>query len=149
MEVIVAPRDGVMPFEPEVIGFEMDVDMIMRRDAAPTTPDETTEQLVEAMQEPSKLELGQLIWRDADPYVALLVVHDLDREPSCDREAVAQAMLGFFEEAAERGFCDIALSLQGSISGEAFGEHVCSLLHEVTEVTGEPPERLWLMVEET
>ena len=151
MRITVAPRDGAPPFQPEVIAFEMDVDLILRMDRDVVAPAEGTGELVEAMSEVSAHRLGDVLWLPGDlnePVCALLLVHDLEQEPSWDESSISTALSNLLDEAAARGMTRIALPMVGTVHGKLQAERFPTLLHAALVRAEDAPDEIWVMAED-
>ena len=148
MRIFVALRDGEPPFQPEVIAFEMDVDQILRLDHAPSMPEETSDELVAAMSEPARHRVGYVVWVPGEPACALLMVHDLQRDPSWDEAGIAAALGNLLDESAARGAVHIALPMIGTVHGRMAPDRFPTLLHAALVRAEDPPEEIWVMAED-
>jgi O-acetyl-ADP-ribose deacetylase (regulator of RNase III) len=151
MRITVAPRDGAPPFQPEVIAFEMDVDLILRMDRPPEAPEEGTGELVSAMAQASAHRRGDVLWLPGEPEApvcAMLLIHDLEQEPSWDENAITMALGNLLDEAAARGMTQIALPMLGTVHGRLPPERFPTLLHSALVRAEDAPDDVWVMAED-
>jgi hypothetical protein len=151
LKITVAPRDGAPPFQPEVIAFEMDVDLILRLDRDPTPPEESDDELVEAMSETSAHRRGDVLWLPGDPgepVCALLLIHDLEKEPSWDEASISASLGNLLDESAARGITRIALPMIGTVHGRLPPERFPPLLHASLIRAEDAPEQVWVMADD-
>jgi hypothetical protein len=151
MRITVASRDGIPPFQPEVIAFEMDVDQILRLDREPSLPEQSADELIEKMEQPARHRVGDVIWLGGDsdaPVYALLMVHDLDSDPSWDEDGISAALSNLMDESAARGAGRLALPVIGTVHGRLDPDRFPTLLHAALVRAVDPPEEIWVMAED-
>jgi len=145
VKLVVAPRDGVPPFEPDLIAFEMDVDLILRMDREPAQPSESAPELVAAMSGPAAHALGDVLWLSGEPTQALLMVHDLDRDPSWDEAWIDAALDSLLAGMAERCLERLALPVLGTVHGRLDPARFPDLLGAALGRAEIPPEAVWVI----
>jgi hypothetical protein len=144
----VAAPDDQSPFPVQARAEEEDTYLVL---SAPTTGVRQAEhpiRLMTALWDVDPLEPGSVVVKPGNPLRLLAVVHDLDLDPTCKEDWVAQAMGGIRQEVLSRGITSLALPLIGCIHGRLPADLFAGLLSVwFRQESALPLKRLWLVAE--
>lgn len=148
LAVTVAPPQPV-PFDIDAVVEEQDTALVLDIEPIIREPQEDYAELVDGMIEQQPCLPGDIIVRKGRPQRFLAIVHDLDREPSCEAGGIAVALENLLRQFNQRRIRAAAMPLLGTVHGRFPDETFLALLYNA--LRSEPPEfteRLWLIAPE-
>lgn len=117
--ILVSPKSA-LPLQVQAVVEEEDTHLVLSADNVVRARSESLEHLTRQMVEDPPRGGGAVVVRasaSGRPLRFLAVVHDLDQEPSCREEWVAEALYNVFEAAEKRRVETLALPVLGSVHG--------------------------------
>jgi hypothetical protein len=132
--------------EPHAVIRAEDTYRVLAADPTPRPVETSLDTLThQAMATPAH-EPGSIVVCPGRPIELLVIVHDLDREPTWHPEWIRRALTEALTTANTRGLVHVATELLGTVHGRADTDEALGLLADGLDAAGERiPQRLWLM----
>ncbi len=145
IRIMISPPDSVSRSFDAVVE-EQDTALVLDIEPVIRQPKEDYSIIVDEMIEQQPLVPGDVIVRKGRPVRFLAIVHDLDRDPTCDAGAIAVAIENLLKLLNEHRIQSVALPLLGTVHGRFHDEMFMTLLYNA--LRNEPlkyTEYLWLI----
>lgn len=145
ISLMVVPPDSV-PRLCNAIVEEQDTALVLDTEPVIRQPEENYSVLVDEMIKQQPLIPGDVIVRKGRPLRILAIVHDLDRDPSCNAGSIAVALENLLKKLNEYRVKSVAMPLLGTVHGRFDDEMFMTLLYNALQ--SEPlqfTKQMWLI----
>jgi len=134
------------PFDPDAIVLEEDTSLVLTPD--PTIRESSVSQFKALMDlyQLEEHEVGSVVLRNKVPLQLLAVVHNLDEEPSCSKQAVTLALAASLDLCEKRGLEQVAFQPLGCVHGKLdYSWFRRLLLAELAQREDQGLTKVWLL----
>jgi hypothetical protein len=146
LRVVAAPKDRP-PLKADAMAFEEDTFLVMSAEPVIRAPKESLMRVMTRVIETRPETPGTVLVRGKRPLRLLAIVHDLNQEPSCREEWVADCLEKILAEAESRELKSLALPFLGTLHGRLEKGRFLELLgHALGQTELRHLVRIWLVV---
>jgi hypothetical protein len=144
---IVAAFPDNQPFPVDAAAFEEDTFLVLSAETSVREPKGPLVRVMTKVIETHPETPGSVLVKDNHPVRLLVVVHDLNQEPTWKEEWVQKALAGIFQEVELRGITSLALPFIGTLYGTLGKERFLRLLRALLQdMEFKHLGKLWLIV---
>ena len=144
---IVIAHDSHPPFDVEAIALEEDTALILSADTVIKEIKDHPIRLMTELYNFKEKTPGSVVVKGKNPYRFLAIVHDLEREPSCEEEWIDNALNQIFYLCRKSGIKSLGLQLLGTRYGPVKYNWILDRIRSILiKEANSQLKNLWIMM---
>jgi hypothetical protein len=145
LTIVAVPRD-YPPFTCQAVVQEQDTLLILGEQTEIADPGKPAWYLANTLERSPIHDRGSVVVQGLAPLRLMAVVHDVEREPSCDTGTVQQAYHAVLKVVDDKNITSLALPLLGTVHGKLTVQESMQLLRDALQAN-QPVclQQLWLI----